>query len=144
MTYPYNDDYMIFDEVSMRYILTPQCVLDRLGVDLEGALNERNGVNAQVMVRAFLEEVSDDIYGFIHEHNVNTQRQDVLISVIPSLRGIIQKAMEKQFLYSRLNGILGFSAVKDEQAQSVCPKAVKELSRIVPELGYSILYTGRI
>lgn len=143
-TYPYNDDYMYFDNDSNRYVLTPKCLLDKFGVDLESALSERKAVNAQIMVQAFLREVSDDIYDYIHEYNVDTHKQDMLISCVPSLRKIIQTAMEKQFLYSRLNGVLGFSAVKEEQDQAVCPKAVKALGQIVPELGFSILYTGVI
>ena len=142
--YPYNDDYMFFDSASNRYILTPKCILDKYGVDMESALSERKAVNAQVMVQSFLREVSDDVYDFIHEHNVNTHKQDMLIAYVPSLRRIVQTAMEKQFLYNRLNGILGFSAVKDEQDQAVCPKAKKALEQIAPELGFSILYTGVI
>lgn len=143
-TYPYNDDYMYFDSDSNRYVLTPKCLLDKFGVDLESVLSERKAVNAQVMVQAFLREVSDDIYDFIHEYNADTHKQDMLIAYVPSLRKIIQTAMEKQFLYNRLNGVLGFSAVKEEQDQAVCPKAVKALGQIVPELGFSILYTGVI
>lgn len=142
--YPYNDDYMYFDSDRNRYILTQKCVLDKYGVDLESALSERKAVNAQVMVQAFLREVSDDIYDYIHEYNANTHKQDMLIAYVPSLRKIVQTAMEKQFLYNRLNGILGFSAVKDEQDQAVCPKAKKALEQIAPELGISILYTGVI
>lgn len=142
--YPYNDDYMVFDKDSNRYILTSKCVLDKFGVDLEGSLSERKAVNAQILAQAFLREVSDDIYEYIHEYNVNTHKQDLLIACVPSLRKIIQAAMEKQFLYNRLNGILGFSANKDEQAQGICPKAAKELGTIAPELGHSILYTGVI
>lgn len=142
--YPYNDDYMYFDNERNRYVLTSKCVLDKYGIDMESALSERKAVNAQIMAQAFLREVSDDIYDYIHEHNADTHRQDTLIAFVPSLRNIIQTAMEKQFLYSRLNGLLGFSAVKEEQEQSVCPKAVKALGQIVPELGFSILYTGVI
>lgn len=143
-SYPYNDDYMVFDEDSNRYVLTTKCVLDKFGVDLEGSLSERKAVNAQILANAFLREVSDDIYEYIHTYNANTHKQDMLIAYVPSLRKIIQKAMEKQFMYNKLNGILGFSAVKDEQAQGICPKSVKELEQIVPELGFSILYTGVI
>lgn len=143
-TYPYNDDHMYFDDKSNRYVLTSKCVLDKYGVDMERALSERKAVNGQIMAQAFLREVSDDIYDYIHEYNVNTHKQDLLIAYVPSLRNIIQTAMEKQFLFSRLNGVLGFSAVKEEQDQAVCPKAIKALEQIVPELGFSILYTGVI
>ena len=144
ISYPYSDEYMVFDEDTKRYVLTTKYVYDKIGVDMEGTLKEREAINAQVLANRFLVEVSDDIYDFIHKHNVNTARQDYWIASIPSLRKIIQKAMEQQFVYSRLNGLLGYSSDKDVQAQAVCPKAVNTLAQIVPELGISILYTGGI
>lgn len=144
MTYPYSDEYMIFDETTKRYVLTAKYVFDKMGVDLKSTINERNGINADILINRFLTEVSDDIYEYIHEHNVNNCKQDMLIAYVPSLRQIIQKAMDQQLLYSRLNGLLGYSADKDVQMQAVCPKAKNTLLQTVPELGYSILYTGVI
>lgn len=140
--YPYSDEYMIFEEDSKRYVLTSKYVFEVLGVDLEGALSERKAVNAQVMAKQFLTEVSDDIYDFIHSHSFNTDRQDYFIAKAPSLRKIIQKAMGQQFVYSRLNGLLGYSVEAEKQQARVCPKARETLLQIVPELGFSILYMG--
>lgn len=142
MNYPYSDEHMIYDDASKRYILTSKYVFEVLGVDLEGALSERQAVNAQVMAKQFLTEVSDDIYDFVHSHSVNTHRQDYLIATIPSLRKIIQKAMGQQFIYSRLNGLLGYSVEAEKQQAKICPKAKDTLLQTVPELGFSILYTG--
>lgn len=142
--YPYNDEYMIFNEETNRYVLTTKYILDKYGIDLEGSINERNAVNTQIMANALLEEVSDDIYDYIHEHNADNAKQDLFIKHVPSLRNIIQKAMSKQFLYSRMNGMLGYSADKEKQASHICPKAKSILLQTVPELGISILYTGRI
>jgi predicted P-loop ATPase len=144
VSYPYSDEYMVFDETTNRYVLTTKYVYDKIGVDMEGALKEREAINTQILANRFLVEVSDDIYDFIHKHNANTARQDYWIAVVPSLRNIIQKAMEQQFVYSRLNGLLGYSADKDVQTQAVCPKAQNTLAQIAPELGISILYTGGI
>jgi hypothetical protein len=140
--YPYSDEYMIFEEDSKRYVLTSKYVFEVLGVDLEGALSERKAVNVQVMVKHFLTEVSDDIYDFIHAHGFNTEKQDYLISKCPSLRKIIQKAMGQQFIYSRLNGLLGYSVEAEKQQAKICPKARETLLQTAPELGFSILYTG--
>ena len=140
--YPYSDEYMIYEENSKRYVLTSKYVFEVLGVDLEGALSERKAVNAQVMAKQFLTEVSDDIYDFIHSHNIDTYRQDYLIAKAPSLRKIIQKAMGQQFIYSRLNGLLGYSVEQEKQQARICPKAKDTLAQIVPEFGFSILYTG--
>ena len=142
MNYPYSDEHMIFDEESNRYVLTSKYVFEVLGVDLEGALAERQAVNAQIMAKHFLEEVSDDIYNFIHLHSANNARQDYIIATIPSMRKIIQKAMGQQFIYSRLNGLLGYSVEKEKQQSKICPKAQETLSQTIPELRISILYTG--
>ncbi len=144
MIYPYSDEYMTFDEESQRYVLTNKYVFEKLGVDLEGALSERKAVNAQILANRFLVEVSDDIYEFIHLHSFYTERQDYLIATVPSLRNIMQKAMGQQFLYSRLNGLLGYSSELEKQQHRICPKAKDTLGQIVPELGRSILYTGGI
>ena len=142
IAYPYSDEHMIFDEESKRYVLTSKYVFEVLGVDLEGALSERQAVNAQIMAKQFLTEVSDDIYNYIHLYSANNERQDYLIATIPSLRKIIQKAMGQQFIYSRLNGLLGYSVEVEKQQAKICVKAQETLSQTVPELGFSILYTG--
>lgn len=144
MANPYNDEYMIFDESTKRYVLTAKYAFEKLGLDLESSVKQRGGVNAQILVNHFLEEVSDDIYGYIHKYNLNTAKQDMLIACIPSLRGIIQKAMGQQLLYSRLNGLLGYAVEKEKRENRISEKAIDTLNQIVPELGISILYTGRI
>lgn len=144
INYPYSDEYMIFDENTHRYVLTPKYVFDKMGIDLEQAINERNGINPQVLINRFLEETTDDIYEFIHAHNVNTKKQDMFIAICPSLRPIIQKALDQQLMYSRLNGLLGYSADKGKHTQRICPKAIDTLGQMVCELGHSILYTGVI
>lgn len=144
INYPYSDEFMTFDEETQRYVLTNEYVMQRLGVDLAGTANERGLVNPQIAVKHLLEEVSDDIYNFIHLHNLNTAKQDMLIARIPSLRLIIQKAMGQQLLYSRMNGFMAYSADKDKQFMAICPKARQTLLQVVPEIGISILYTGVI
>jgi hypothetical protein len=52
--------------------------------------------------------------------------------------------MAKQFLYSRMNGMLGYSADKEKQSAHICPKAKEILLQTISEIGISILYTGRI
>jgi hypothetical protein len=47
-------------------------------------------------------------------------------------------------MYSRFNGLLGYSADKEKQQSRICPKAYDTLLQVVPELGRSILYTGGI
>lgn len=140
--YPYNDDYMIFDEHSNRYVLTPKCVLERFGVDLEASVDTNDGANAQVKAQAFLRVISNNVYNYIHQFSVDTQRQDYWIAKIPSLRRIMQRALEAQCLYCQWNGTLSYTALKEARELAVCPEAIAELESVVPELGATILYCG--
>lgn len=139
---PYNDKYMIFDEDNGQYILTPDCLKDKLGVDMLGAINERNGINPSVMVNMFLRIVSDTVYGYIFRHSMNNERQRNIIACLESGRKMIQKAMEYQFLYMRLNGVFLLSPDKAKQDVALSPLCINALETVLPEIGCCILYTG--
>lgn len=144
IVYPYDDDYMIFDQSSKHYVLTEKCITDKLGIDIAGRINSRNAINQQAMISRLLRLVSGHVYNFIHTYNVNTEKQDYFIAKIPSLRPIIQSAMEEQFLYVSQVGDLSRSSDKEKRALYMDEQAKMQLSQIIPELGFSILYTGRI
>lgn len=141
-TYPYNDDYMVFDELSNRYVLTPKFVLERFGVDLVGEVNTNDGANAEIKANLFLRTVSNSVYNYLHQFSLDTQRQDCFIAKIPSLRGIMLRALEAQCLYCKHNGTLSYTAVKEAQELAICPETRAELESYVPELGTTILYCG--
>lgn len=136
LIYPYDDEYMKFNEATKRYVLTPKFLLDKYGVDMISQLQTRDAQNPQVIAEAFLEEVSDDIYNLIHENGKCNELQDCYIAKCPKMRPIIQKAMAQQYLYSRFNGLLAYAVGKDEQEYAVCDKAYKTL------LNSGILYGG--
>lgn len=139
MEYPFNDDYMVFDKDEMRYILTPTYVSEKLGIDLVGEINERNGINPQIIAQNFLNRVSAIIYGYIHAHGINTAFQDYFIATIPSLRKIILNAMSYQFVYMKLKGDLTTSTELDKRRIAIDELAIQELNKTVPELNRSIL-----
>jgi hypothetical protein len=144
MQYPYNDEYMTFDEQRNQYVLTQKFVFEQIGIDLCEQANERNAVSSNAMAQRFLRTVSNAVYNYIHKHNADNQMQDFIIAKCPSMRNIIQEAMAAQLLYMRMNGALDYVADETKQGLYVCPACVAELERTIPELGYSILYTGRI
>ena len=96
------------------------------------------------MIKRLLKLVSNHIYNFIHTYNVNTAKQDYYIATVPSLRKIIQTAMEEQFLFVSQVGDLSRSSDPQKRLQYIDEQAKMTLGQIVPELGRSILYTGRI
>lgn len=139
--YPYDDEYMIFDKKSGRYILTEKCVLDKIGIDLSGRINERNAINPTALIQSYLKRTSNMVYNYIHQHN-DSRIQDLLIAKIPSLRRIIQEALEDQFLYVATVGDVSRSTDKDRRAMSIDENCKADLLQDVPELGTTILYTG--
>ena len=142
--FPYDDEYMIFDELTGRYVLTEKYITDVLAVDLDTRITERTTINPQGMKKQLLRLASNHVYNFIHEHNVDNMRHDCFIAKVPSLRKIIMQAMGEQFIYILQNGDLSRSFSASERRLWFDTQAENTLSQIVPELGMSILYTGRI
>lgn len=144
ITYPYSDEYMVFDEKTNRYVLTAKYILDAYGIDLQSIVNDRNAINPQAMSERVLRMVSNAVYNEIHKYNVNTQVQDQMITYVPSARDKIQRAMAEQFLYFMENGDLSRSTLPEKRALSFDKNALAVLEEILPELGISLLYTGYI
>lgn len=142
MQYPYSDHYMTFDETSNRYILTEQYALEQLGINLAERVNERNSNNQQIAVKRILRTVSNQIYNYIHLHCVNDALRDVVIAKVPSARAIVQEAMGEQLVYMALKGDMSRSTEKDKRELFIDENAKNILLRQIPELGYSLLFTG--
>lgn len=144
ITYPYSDEYMVFDNVTNHYILTEKYVTEILAIDLDERITDRTTINPQAMKNRLLRMASNHVYNFIHEHNINAEMQDYWISVTPSLRPIIQQAMGEQLTYILQVGDLTRSADLSKRSVWFDKSAQDILAQTVPELGTSILYTGRI
>ena len=142
ITYPYDDEYMEYDEVFHRYYLTQAYVENKMGIPLSAIINERNGVDGAMIVRQFLRTVSDVVYAFIHKHNVDTVAQDYIIAKVPSMRNIMLLALTQQLTYMRMKGDLSRSTDKEKRELYMDQAAETTLGQIMPELGFSILYTG--
>lgn len=142
ISYPYSDEYMVFDEKTNRYVLTEKYILDSYGIDLQSIVNDRNAINPQAMSERILRTVSNAVYNEIHKYNVNTAVQDQMIMFIPSARDKIKRAMAEQLLYFMENGDLSRSTDVDKRALSFDKNALAVLEEILPEVGISLLYTG--
>lgn len=142
--YPYSDEYMIFDAVTNRYVLTKQYVRDVLAIDLDTRINDRTTINPQAMKNRLLRLASNHVYNFIHEHNVNTAAQDYLIAHCPALRPIIRDAMGEQLTYILQSGDESRAPTRSQRALWFDKSAADTLAQNVPGLGISILYTGRL
>ena len=133
---PYNTDYMIFDEITGRYVLTSKAVLDNLGIDMNiAAKDNANGVNA------FLNRVSAFTYRKVHEYGVD-EFQDKIIATTEKGRELIQEAMLEQFFYMKNVGDLSLSLKQEERALYASDRVVEIFEAVIPEIRRSLIYVG--
>ena len=144
MNYPFNDEFMIYSETENCYILTQECAQNRLGLNLIEKVNERNAVNQQAALRRVLNQVSRLVYSYIHKHNYRTDIQDYIIAKVPSARKMIQEAMEEQLLYMSMKGDLSRSTDREKRELAIDETAKEICSRVLPEIGIPIIYTGEL
>lgn len=140
-TYPYSDDYMVYNKVTGRYVLTEAAFID-YGYDIRSQIIDGGAVGPENIVKGFFRTVSDMVYNFIHSHSANNMLQDRLISTLPSLRPIVMQAMLAQAAYVYYNGNLLLSSDPELRARAIDPNCIEVLGMTVPETGASILYTG--
>lgn len=139
---PKDDEVMRFDEVTNQYVLTEKALLEN-GIDIAPEMD--NSTYAPTIVENILKRVSRKVYNFIHKHNNDNPKQDWYIAHIPSLRRIIYDALVAQALYMFTVGDLALTVDKDLAKKSNISEDCEEiLLTTVPELGFCILYTGRI
>lgn len=138
---PYNDDYMVFDKLTGRYVLTEQAFID-FGYDLRSQIIDGGYTSPENIIKGFFRTVSDLVYGYIHSFSADNMRQDRLIATVPSLRNIIMQAMLYQAAFVYLNGNLTLSTKPEDKAAAIDSTCRDYLGQTVPEIGTSILYTG--
>lgn len=134
--YPLTDNFMVYDYDSHRYVLTEKDVSENLGVNISARIKNPTAI------KALLEQVSTQVYGFIHDYNANNDYQDFVLAVTESGRKIIKKAMEEQLKYVLTVGDLTRSTDEKKRAMWFDMTAKRELLKPILELGCSILYTG--
>ena len=133
---PYSDNFLRFDEQSKRYILTNLDLIENFGIDLQERLTNVNAING------VLNQISIQIYGYIHKHSVKNIIQDYIIATTEKGRDIIKRAMEQQMIYFLQNGDLSRSTDKEKRQIAIDENAKEILLETIPEINTSILYTG--
>lgn len=133
--YPKDDEYMVYDYKTHRYVLTLKYVTDVLGVDLENRVNSNGAVSGQAVINRILNTASIHVYNYIFEHNINRRAQEWIIAKCPSARDIILNAMGEQFDYILAVGDLTRSADANERADYMDVNAKLILDQDVAETG---------
>lgn len=134
---PYSNDYMIYDELTHRYVLTEAAILQKFGIDLRVAAKDNpNGVTA------ILDTVSNMVYQRIHDANVCAELQDRIIACTSAGREIVYRAMLEQFIYVKTVGDLRRTTDRSKRDLWFDMNAETILETVIPETGKSLLYAG--
>lgn len=140
-TYPYNDDYMVFDEETNQYRIT-EAELERNGVYLRAKLQLYPTINASNVIYGLTQTASNHVYAYLQQFSTDNFTQYCLIAKTPSARYVIKAAMLEQFKYIFSVGNLAISPKKEERENYMAPMAVAKLNTVIPEWGHSMTYTG--
>ena len=82
-TYPKSDDAMVYDFTKHRYILTPQYVLNNLGIDLYEKMGGARTVNTTTAINVLLDNrISFKIYSAIYAHQDKQLMEYILAKFI--------------------------------------------------------------
>lgn len=130
-------DYITYNPITHKMVLT-QAYAQKLDPDIINSLQDPNDINT------LLEEVSDDIYDYVHEHSVYNEAQDIILSQTEGGRRVIMEAMKKQLLYVSAVGDTSLFLDPTKRSFWISEKAKRVLLQTIPEIGCCIIYTGRI
>ena len=136
MNYPYSDEFMIYDFVTHRYVLTEKDVTDNLGVDIFKRLKNNN------VIKSVLNQVSLQVYNYIHQFNEDNKAQNFLIAKTEDGRRIIKDAMEQQLIYFLTVGDLSRTTDKEKRSMWFDEQAKQVLLQDIKEIGTTICYQG--
>lgn len=128
-TYPLSDDAMVYDYTKHRYILTPEYVLNNLGIDLYEKMGGKRTVNTTTAINVLLDNrISFKIYSAIYAHQ-DKQLMEYILAKSPSARKVLLEAMS--------NHLLDLVTYGEEQVSQTTYNA---LLQPIDETGKSVLY----
>lgn len=154
-TYPYSDEMMYYDYTKHRYILTAECVLQELNIDLADRLNTSGSNNKENTPKYILDIISMQIYNFIYSFSTKYLYVQWLLAKMPSARDILKECMKQQVLYFLINGQIdkysgvdfrkntGIELNRIRGINAIDPMTYNMLQQPLYETGVSLLYTGR-
>lgn len=153
--YPLSDEYMKYDYMRHRYILSEKGVETATGISLRKQVNTAIGQEAN-LVQYYLRLISDKVYNYIYSRSDNKTLLEFVLAKSVASRQMIFDALIAQTLYFVTNGdVSQFSGVNLKNGTVMKRSLIKEnsispdaenilLNTELPELnGNSVLYQGR-
>ena len=119
---PYNDDYLIYDELLERYVITEEG-LKRKGMFLRARLERYPAVDANTVITAFCEAAANLVYTYLHNFAVSPHTLDEYIAHSKEARMAIFNAEAEQAKYVYYNGDLTLSIKEEERRNYMSPTA---------------------
>lgn len=131
-TYPLSDDSMVYDYTKHRYILTPQYVLNNLGIDLYEKMGGARTVNTTTAINVLLDNrISQKIYAMIYAHQ-DKQLMEYVLAKSPSARKVLLEAMSEQ--------LLDLVTYGENSKEQISRAAYNVLLQPIEETNNSVLY----
>ncbi len=118
----YNDDFLVFDEYSGRYIITEEG-LKRKGMYLRQRFERHPGVDTTGIINEFCETVANLVYTYIHDFAKFPPALDEYIAHSKEARMAIFNAEAEQAKYVYYNGDLTLSIKEEERRNYMSPTA---------------------
>lgn len=150
--YPFNDDYMTYDYIHHRYILTEKCVFDELGINLSTELNNIGDANNTAVVNRVLQRVSRTLYSWIYSKSGNKTWQEFMLAKYPPLRDRVKEMLVIMTEYMIEEGDIGSRSGininkgsvinRDDLKRAQVPIAIEQMANEILPCGISLMYIG--
>lgn len=130
MTYPYSDDYMIYDYDTHMYYLTPKAAMDLIGENLDTRLNTYGDTNTSTLAERFCKKSARKLWRYVKAHTYEYSYIEYIVAKDKNLRRFVQDLLVSQLEYNLLNGfpdedsgminnsVLPISEIRNERAIS--------------------------
>ncbi len=116
----YNNNEMSYDKKNHRYVLTEECVLEDMNIDLKAILNTSDAADVANAPQKLLERVSALVYGYIYRTVPFRYKTERALALDDENRSYILDAMKEQLLYILNNGDLsGLSGINLDTGLSI-------------------------
>lgn len=151
--YPFDDDYMVYDYVHHRYVLTLKCVFDELGINLSTELNNIGDANNTAIVKRVLLKATRTLYSWIYAHGGINEWQEWVMAIDPTMRDNLKEMLLITLEYLLTEGDIGARSgvninkgtviSRDDLNRAQVPIEVEQIAnKLLPCWGRSILYRG--
>lgn len=76
----YDDEHMFYDYTQHRYILTPEYIADKYGIQLNDILDASSDISPETLPERFLDRVSMEIYNACYQWSSDPRKTEYVLS----------------------------------------------------------------